>query len=233
MSHLSTERLATMAEDAPTSAELAHLARCSLCAAERSAFERLTEVAVRESARLEMPITSWESLRPALAAEGLIADAPAARATGGRGRAWWLQAAAAVLLVAGGTLLGRASAGDPVLARASSARPASAGAAFAGDSLPRFASVDEARAAQQRSQFLYESATAFLAQWDTAPSTVAAKRVRLEALDRANQVFGAALSQAPNDPVISGSYLTTLGQREATLRQLNLVAPATMRIQSY
>jgi hypothetical protein len=64
-------------------------------------------------------------------------------------------------------------------------------------------------------------------------STTAAKRVRLAALDRANQVFSAAMNEAPNDPVISGSYLTTLGQREATLRQLNTVAPVSMRIQSY
>jgi hypothetical protein len=33
--------------------------------------------------------------------------------------------------------------------------------------------------------------------------------------------------------VINGYYLTTLGQREATLRQMNVVAPASMRMTSY
>ena len=91
------------------------------------------------------------------------------------------------------------------------------------------------RAAQQQYQMLYQNATAFIAQQqDTTPaSTAAAKRVRLAALDRANQVFGEAMNEAPNDPVITGAYLTTAGQREATLRQLNTVAPASMRIMSY
>jgi len=82
---------------------------------------------------------------------------------------------------------------------------------------------------------LYQNATAFIAsRQDTAATTTTAqKRVRLAALDRASQVFGAAMNQAPNDPVITGAYLTTTGQREATLRQLNTIAPASMRITSY
>ena len=59
-------------------------------------------------------------------------------------------------------------------------------------------------------------------------------RARLAALDQANQVMGAALSEAPYDPVINGYYLTTLGQREATLQQLNTVAAgSSMRMTSY
>jgi hypothetical protein len=98
---------------------------------------------------------------------------------------------------------------------------------------PRFASVDEARRAQEQGQMLFQSAAAFIASQDTVQTTTAAKRVRLAALDRANQVFGAAMTEAPNDPVITGAYLTTAGQREATLRQLNVVAPASMRMTSY
>jgi hypothetical protein len=144
-----------------------------------------------------------------------------------------MQAAAAVLLIAGGMIAGRYTAGaSPLSAGASQAAPVAAAQSVT-DSAPRFASIEEARAAQQRYQTLYQTATAFLAQRDTAVSTTAAKRVRLAALDRANQVFSAAMNEAPNDPVISGSYLTTLGQREATLRQLNTVAPVSMRIQSY
>jgi hypothetical protein len=61
----------------------------------------------------------------------------------------------------------------------------------------------------------------------------AAMRTRLAALDRTRRVLGEALKQAPYDPVINGYYLTTLGQREATLRQMNVVAPTSMRLTSY
>jgi hypothetical protein len=117
---------------------------------------------------------------------------------------------------------------------ATASAPVAAAVNTSPDSMPTFASVDEARAAQQRYQVMYQNVTAFIAQQDTMPtSSAAAKRVRLAALDRANQVFGEAMNEAPNDPVISGAYLTTAGQREATLRQLNIVAPASMRIMSY
>jgi hypothetical protein len=104
------------------------------------------------------------------------------------------------------------------------------------ESAPGFTSIDDARAAQQRSQLLYQSATAYLAQRDTSARAVestASMRARLAALDQANQAMGAALSEAPYDPVINGYYLTTLGQREATLRQINTTMPASMRVNSY
>jgi hypothetical protein len=77
---------------------------------------------------------------------------------------------------------------------------------------------------------------AFIAQHDTltAPAeSPAAMRTRLAALDGTRRVLGEALNQAPYDPVINGYYLTTLGQREATLRQMNVGAPASMRLTSY
>jgi hypothetical protein len=58
-------------------------------------------------------------------------------------------------------------------------------------------------------------------------------RTRLAALDRTRQVLGEALNQAPSDPVINGYYLTTIGQREATMRQMNVVSPASMRLTTY
>jgi hypothetical protein len=41
------------------------------------------------------------------------------------------------------------------------------------------------------------------------------------------------MREAPHDPVINGYYLTTIGQREATLRQLNTALPASLRLTSY
>jgi len=100
----------------------------------------------------------------------------------------------------------------------------------------RLASVDEARALQARSQTLYQAATAFLAQHDStspAADTPSAMRTRLAALDRVRETMGQALDKAPYDPVINEYLLATIGQREATLRQLNTALPAGMRLTSY
>jgi hypothetical protein len=246
MSHLSTERLAALVDEPATAEELAHLASCAPCAGERAAYDRLAELSAAESARIGAPISRWEALRPALAAHGLIdaavPDAGAAmpmspvRAYSPNRRR--LQAAAAVLLVAGGVVGGRYSAGAALLPMLPTGVVAHVGqdSAGAADSTPRFASIEEARAAQERAQVVYQTATAFLAERDTgagAAESAASMRARLAALDRAREVMGEALNEAPYDPVINGYYLTTLGQREATLRQINTAMPASMRIKSY
>jgi len=61
----------------------------------------------------------------------------------------------------------------------------------------------------------------------------AAMRTRLAALDGTQRVLNQALSKAPYDPVINGYYLTTVGQREATIRMINTAAPASMKVMSY
>ena len=72
MSHLSPERLAALADETPTAAELAHLAGCAECARERATYRNLVELAVNRSASIASPLTSWETLRPALAQDGII-----------------------------------------------------------------------------------------------------------------------------------------------------------------
>jgi hypothetical protein len=237
MSHLSTDRLSALADESPTATELAHLASCAECARERAAFQAVVELAAADSARIGSPLTSWETLRPALVADRIIDDGSTVRPAASRNRRGsrpWLQAAAAVLLVLGGAMAGRYSIGASPLPIADSSSVAAASAPA--DSVPRFHSIDEARVAQLQSQALYQSATAFLAAQDTSIRAVdspAAIRTRLAALDRATQAIGQALDDAPYDPVINGYYLSTLGLREATLRQLNMVMPASMRITSY
>jgi hypothetical protein len=131
-------------------------------------------------------------------------------------------------------MAGRRTVGAPMLPIKTQA--AAATAANPVDSAPTFSSVEDARVAQARSQALYQTATAFLAQNDTVGHVIdspSVMRTRLAALDRARDVMGEALDAAPYDPVINGYYLTTLGQREATIRQLNTVLPASMRMTSY
>jgi hypothetical protein len=239
MSHLSPERLALLCDESPTPTELGHLATCAACARERRAYDALRALAAQESARIDRPLTHWDRLRPALAADRIIeSGVPLSRLSRGRVARWGFRAAAAVILVSVGVVGGRLTATNAALAP--SARAASTttpSATQTASVVPvQYHSLDEARAAQTQLQSAYQAATAFIAQHDTSGPAVmssAAMRTRLAALDHVSQAVGEALDEAPYDPVINGYYLNTLGQREATLRQLNTVLPAGMRITSY
>lgn len=241
MQHLSTDRLAALGDEQPTPDEAAHLASCVACAREQSAFLSLVAMAHAEQGAIGLPLTRWDDLASALAA-GAPASAPevidlAARRR--RAARWPMQAAAGLLLLAGGAILGRASAGASLLPADSTAVAANTPASAAldqpaGDSA--FTSVADARRAQQRYELLYQQAAAFLAEHDSTglgQENPVAYRSRLAALDRVISTTREAMREAPHDPVINGYYLTTLGQREATLRQLNTALPASLRLDSY
>jgi hypothetical protein len=244
MQHVSTDRLAALGDEQPTPDESAHLAACELCARERAAYRTLIAMAHAEHEAIGLPLTRWDDLAAAYRAEVPAAPARAhdvvSITTRRRSARWPMQAAAGLLLLAGGAMLGRASAGAPFLP---AERTASVGttdqdatplAQAARDSI--FTSVADARAAQQRYELLYQQAAAFLAQHDSAglgQGSPVAYRSRLAALDRVISTTRDAMREAPHDPVINGYYLTTLGQREATLRQLNTALPASLRLDSY
>jgi hypothetical protein len=255
MSHLSTDRLAELCDDAPTAAEAAHLVACAECAREHAAYRTLVAMARLERDTIALPLTRWDTIATALTAEHQTAaprllvlepSLPSARAR--RVSRWPLQAAAGLLLVAGGLVAGRASAGAVPQALSRSAgslsatpmsdpveTPVTRASASATDSTT-FASVEEARLAQLRSEAIYQQAAAFLAQHDTTGAgdgNPVAYRSRLAAFDQVISTTREAMRQAPHDPVINGYYLTTLGQREATLRQLNTVLPAGLRTNSF
>jgi len=252
MSHLSTERLAALGDEEPTAAEAAHLAACAECARERSAYRSLVAMAHAERDAIGIPLTRWDSIAGALAHEPLT-TAPATRdATAvapARGRTLRFlrtpaRAAAGFLLLAGGAMVGRLSAGAPPLPVSSRSdavsqrTDANAGASLvsrARDSMT-FGSIEEARSAQLRSESVYQQAAAFLAEHDSvggsdySPEMV---KSRLAALDQMISTTRAAMREAPHDPVINGYYLTTLGQREVALRQLNTALPASLRSNSF
>lgn len=227
MSHLSAERLAALIDEQPTPAELAHLASCTPCRLERGAYEAVSEMA-KTGPTLGTPLTSWTKLAPRLRHDGIIDSGRGV----GRGRtvlrAW--QAAAAVLLVVGGTAIGRLSAGAPLL-QSPDAKDGSA--ALTADGVPNFRSVAEAQAVASRSQNVYQASMAFIASRDSnslAISSPAAIKTRLATLDRVSQIVGAALEDAPYDSVINTLYLNAQGQREASMRQLS---SASGRLTSY
>jgi hypothetical protein len=151
-----------------------------------------------------------------------------------------LRAAAAVLLTAGGVFAGRVSAGAPAWPLGAERATAARGGvvrqvANVPDSVA-FTSVEEARAVQLHSETLYQRAATFLAQHDTSAASDGNPEVlksRLAAFDQMISTTTAAMREAPHDPVINGYYLTTVNQREATLRQLNTVLPASLRSNSF
>ena len=225
MLHLSSERLAALVDESPTPAELVHLTGCAECTRERAVLRNLASLASSESNRIGQPLTTWESIAPVLVADGVIDNGRGLQLRARSVRRPWLQAAAAVLLIAGGMMAGRYL--IPVAASNHTATGL--------DTTGRFKSVADAQQIQAQSQALYETATAYLAQNDTSshvdsPSSI---RTRLAAIEQTQDVMGEALKKAPYDAVINGYYLSTLGQREATLRQLNAAMPASMRMTSY
>ena len=252
MSHLSTERLAALGDEEPTPVEAQHLASCAACARERNAYRTLVAMARAERDAIGLPLTRWESIAGALVAESSLGASTPAVVTrspmlepAARGRLLGfsrlpMRAAAGFLLVAGGVLAGRISAGASALPlrgdRVAAQRTADSREMANVPDSGAFSSVEEARATQLRSEMLYQQAAAFLAQHDTSaagdynPEVV---KSRLAALDQMISTTRAAMREAPHDPVINGYYLTTVNQREATLRQLNTVLPASLRSNSF
>src|SRR5690606_21272098 len=108
MSHLSLEMIARLVDEAPTALEAAHLAACAACRAELQQLHEQTS-ALSALPELEAPTGEWERVERRLRNEGLI--------RGGRGQRAWLhtglRAAAALALLATGTLLGRAMGTGP------------------------------------------------------------------------------------------------------------------------
>ena len=219
MSHLSPERLAALIDEQPTAAELAHLAACRSCSRERGAYEALASMA-KSGTTIGQPLTSWQRLAPALAKDGIIeVDTRFARRRSSFVRRG-LQAAAAVLLLAGGIAIGRQTASPDVIAQA------------AGDEM-HFASVEDAQAAAARSQTVYQASLDYLARQDTvglSVSTPAVIKARLAALEQISQIAGAAVESAPYDPVVNTLYLNAQGQRAASMRMLNT---ASTRLTTY
>src|SRR5215210_1213909 len=191
----------------------------------------LDELVARERERGAPPLTDWDSLADRLRAEGLIRDERFGGSSGS-GRLTtrvWMQAAAALLLVAGGAAIGRftASAGATVNTASQSSsttntakQTASAGnvgsATTVSATAPEFRSPEEAWDVLNRSGEEYQRASAYLSASNTEvplPTTPDTYRTRLAALDNVMSEMRSALNEAPRDPVINQYYLATVGAR--------------------
>jgi hypothetical protein len=139
--------------------------------------------------------------------------------------------AAALLLVAGGVVLGRFSTGLP-LARAMAVVPVGGSPGRETMSVEQFATTEEAMEALRQAQHDYERAALYLATNDTTNVEAAAEmyRTRLAALDQMAEASLRALEQAPADPIMNQVYLSTLGAREMTLARLGGTLPVGARL---
>lgn len=256
MLHLPADRLIELGESEPTNTELAHLGACAECERERQAYRFLHGLASAEGGRTGAPLTSWDVLSAALKHEGLIArkpspilmltppGTPAVARPRRRWQAseWALRAAAALLFLAGGIVIGKSSAlpSFPATAttRVEQSQPAAttdASVGLASNFSVSYTSNAEALAALYRAQREYERAATFLMTNnpvgdETQPDVY---RARLAALDNVMQASMTALEDAPADPVINRYYIAAAGARESTLRQLQTSLPPGSRIDSF
>ena len=245
MSHLSIERLAALADEQPTADERHHLASCAECAQEIEAHRSMLAMAGAERDVMGIPLTRWDTLSKKLREDGLISSEPMtvtaefATPVGARrpsSRAM-MRLAAAIMLVVGGALAGRASTGAPILPGVAGTDPVTdvGRGPISEDQIPTsFASVEDARRYKDLYEAAYRNAVTFLAANDSvARGTPASMKARLAALDRVSRTMSEALRDAPYDPVINDFYINSFGQREATLRQLNAVLPQGVRMPGF
>jgi hypothetical protein len=246
MSHLSIERLAALADEQPTADELVHLTQCAVCARERDAHRSLLAMAGSERQAMGLPLTRWDTLSHRLKSEGLIAKSGSWETETSSDSSlvsqpmyrFALRAAAVLLLVGGGMVLGRATTNDPVIPGIAQNATTNAAPVTARtpDSLRPFSSVEEALRYKEIYSTGYQRVLAYLAQNESGgrrEETPAVMRQRLAVMDQVSKMMKEAVSDAPFDPVINDFYLNSFGQREATLRQLNNVLPQNVRLNSF
>lgn len=259
--HLDLERFASFDYDAPTTDELAHLAGCARCRAERQAHISLQAMAlavhtptVPEAARL----TQWESLSRALRAEGLITSP---MTTGETAAASAVETSAVVVdferknastIVVHGDQRRRM----PGWLRVAAAMALTVGGALMGrltanggslgsflgatsvasaavSDTGNFGSVQQASEVLYRAQRDYERASLWLAANDTTVHDSDVYRARLAALDQMMAASRAALRDAPQDPVLNHYFLAAYTAREATLQALGGTLPADKTLERY
>ncbi|MEP6780424.1 MAG: hypothetical protein ABJC26_11085 [Gemmatimonadaceae bacterium] len=253
MLHLDPERIAAFDHDPPTVDELAHLAACKPCRAERAALIELAQMAMLAGdepiASFAPRLTNWESLSVELRKQGLITSAPSntsefavtttttswlSRATPRSKSEWWRVAAAAVILVVGGAAAGRwsNSTSSPLSDSTTVATAAGIGGGL-GLGSSGFSSIDEANKELARVQKNFDRVSLWLAANDTTLNTPDKVRRRLAALDQMLAATHAGLQEAPQDPVLKHYYSAAYAAREATLQQLNGALPVGRTIERY
>ena len=214
MEHLSLEQLARLVDERPTSEERALLDAEPGLRRELDALRAQTG-ALKDLPAMVPPPDSWPELREKLVAEGLV------RGRRGGPALWrkWIQIAAGLVLFTGGTAVGWATASSP---------GAPDGAPMAGSEVGEqgsasFASLEEAMLAVQVAE--REWTTAFgeyrrLLGAQVERELPADPAVRLAAIDALLAASKAAVEESPADQFFNGLVVSTLAERQQTIRQI-------------
>lgn len=189
--------------------------------------DRFEALVADERNRELPPLNSWPAVAQRARAEGLLRDDGQRRWSAGKP---WLQAAAAVVILAGGIAVGRATTAIPFESTATTAPVTTPAAVVAAPASIR--TVDEAWQTLDRASAEYQAASAFLAANNgvtpALTDSIPIYRARLAALEALMSASATARENARNDPVINQYYLAALGAREATAQQLRAVRPANL-----
>jgi hypothetical protein len=227
MGHLTSEHLARLVSEAPTTQERNHLNTCAACRAEMAAIQDQVE-AVGALPDLRPPPGDWEVLEARLLSEGLIRS-------GGRpfrAQRWWssglLQAAAAIVLFLGGTVLGTRFSGSPPDLASFGEYEGDGVALVPVSTQPQPVSdlTDAAAAVRQAEQQYMLSLLQYRQLLDAQgeSSYIGDPMSRFAALEAIVAAGRAAVQQAPADPFVNGLLVSALAERESLIRNASLNA---------
>lgn len=242
--HLPPERLAALADESPSAVEAHHLASCTICAEEVTAYQALLTLTRGERDRLGEPLTSWAALSAALAKDEILdaltpVQAPARRHARASLFKPLTQATAAALILGSGVAIGHftarsrpvqgsfASRTDQTLAISQADQASNTTSARLISDTTTFVSRGQALDALEQAEARYRHAVAYLMESDSSALTEGPEgyRTRLAALEQVERTTRAALVAAPDDPVLNQWYISTVGAQQATIRQLVQARP--------
>ena len=214
MEHLSLEQLARLVDERPTSEEQAILDAEPDLRRELDALRAQTG-ALKDLPAMVPPPDSWPELREKLVAEGLVRGRRSSPALWRK----WIQIAAGLVLFTGGTAFGWATAGSPGAPDGAPMVGSEAGERGSAS----FASLEEAMLAVQEAE--QEWTAAFgeyrrLLGAQVQRELPADPAVRLAAIDALLAASTAAVEESPADQFFNGLVVSTLAERQQTLRQI-------------
>ena len=218
MEHLSPEALARLVDEPPDVDEFGHLDACPDCARQVEELREQTS-ALGSLPDLRPPPGDWEVLQAKLVSEGLV------RSGSRLGDRWsyvpgWARVAVAILLFAGGAVVGGVAARGPVVANFTGSLPSGFTAGQ---------DVDTPEDAAQLVLLAEEQYVEALLRWrrlnglDEAGANAPDPAERYAALEYLVRAGRAALRTAPADPFLNGLVASAVDERDAVLRQISSV----------
>lgn len=227
MERLTLEQLARLVDEQPTPEEREALDRDPEARRQLEALQAQT-AALKDLPAVLPPPPGWDQLRARLVAAGLIRS-PSRRFAVSRK---WAQAAAAVVLFAGGTGVGAAlgpglssrfggPSGGPGSASPETAATGALPATTAATTAPSFATVEEARTAVESAEEQWSEAfdayQRLLRSQGLLPAAPdpASRAQFMELIRSASQT---ALQESPGDPFLNTVYVSATREQENLLR---------------